>query len=122
MIDSSPIAGYEDWPEAVRSAEPYAGVDAISTALGRVLGLRQLGDRSTVLDEGSQRLDGVVIRRLSCRVTDGPNHHHRIIGAALAGGSAKPVRRSSILSALRSLTDCLDPPSVAETSHSSHDE
>ena len=60
----NPIAGYEDWPAAVRSAEPYAGADPASTALGRVLGLRRLRDLPTVLDEGEVRLDGVLIRRL----------------------------------------------------------
>ena len=60
----NPIAGYEDWPTAVRSAEPYIGVDAATTALGRVLGVRQSGPRPSVHDEGSRRLDGIQIRRL----------------------------------------------------------
>jgi dienelactone hydrolase len=38
-----------------------------------VLGLRRLGDRPTVLEEGSQRLDGVLIRRLRCSVGYGPD-------------------------------------------------
>jgi len=38
-----------------------------------VLGLRRLGDRPTVLDEGSQRLDGVLIRRLRWSVGYGPD-------------------------------------------------
>jgi dienelactone hydrolase len=69
----NPIAGYENWPAAVRSAEPYVGADAPGTALGRVLGLRQLPDRPTVYEEGSQRLDGVVIRRLRWSVGYGPD-------------------------------------------------
>jgi dienelactone hydrolase len=68
----NPIAGYEDWPAIVRSAEPYAGADSAGTALGRVLGLRRLGGRPTVLDDGSRRLDGVLIRRLRWSVGYGP--------------------------------------------------
>jgi dienelactone hydrolase len=56
----------------VRSSEPYVGPDAASSALARVLGLRQL-DRPTVLDEGSQCLDGVLIRRLRWSVGYGPD-------------------------------------------------
>jgi hypothetical protein len=56
----------------VRSAEPYIGPDAAATALARVLGLRRLGDRPTVLDDGSRRLDGVLIRRLRWSVGYGP--------------------------------------------------
>jgi dienelactone hydrolase len=68
----NPIAGYEDWPAAVRSAEPFVGADSAATALGRVLGLRRLGDRPAVLDDGSRRLDGVLIRRLRWSVGYGP--------------------------------------------------
>jgi dienelactone hydrolase len=57
----------------VRSAEPYVGADAAGTALGRVLGLRQPPDRPTVLDEGDQQLDGVLIRRLRWSVGYGPD-------------------------------------------------
>ena len=69
----NPIAGYEDWPTAVRSAEPYVGVDEAGTALGRVLGLRRTHDSPAVRDEGSQRLDGVLIRRLRWSVGYGPD-------------------------------------------------
>jgi hypothetical protein len=68
----NPIAGYEDWPTAVRSAEPYVGADSAGTALGRLLGLRRLRGRPTVLDDGSRRLDGVLIRRLRWSVGYGP--------------------------------------------------
>jgi dienelactone hydrolase len=68
----NPIAGYEDWPAAVRSAEPFVGADSAGTPLGRVLGLRRLGNRPTVLDDGSRRLDGVLIRRLRWSVGYGP--------------------------------------------------
>jgi hypothetical protein len=56
----------------VRSAEPYIGADSGGTALGRVLGLRRLSGRPTVLDDGSRRLDGVQIRRLRWWVGYGP--------------------------------------------------
>ena len=69
----NPIARYEDWPAAVRSAEPYVGAEAGATALGRVLGLRRQPERPTVHEEGSQRLDGVVIRRLRWSVGYGPD-------------------------------------------------
>jgi dienelactone hydrolase len=57
----------------VRSAAPYVGADAAGTALGGVLGLRRLPDRPTVLDEGTVRLDGVLIRRLRWSVGYGPD-------------------------------------------------
>jgi dienelactone hydrolase len=57
----------------VRSAAPYVGADAASTALGGVLGLRRLPDRPTVLDEGTVRLDGLLIRRLRWSVGYGPD-------------------------------------------------
>ena len=44
-----------------------------STALGRVLGLRKSGPVPAVHDEGSQRLDGVQIRRLRWSVGYGPD-------------------------------------------------
>jgi dienelactone hydrolase len=69
----NPIAGYEDWPAAVRSAEPYIAADSAAAALGRVLGLRRLGDRPTVFDDGSRRLDGILIRRLRWSVGYGPD-------------------------------------------------
>ena len=71
--DPNPIAGFEDWPTAVRTAPPYRGADAASTALGRVLGLRRLPDRPTVIDEGSRTVDGVRVRRLRWSVGYGPD-------------------------------------------------
>lgn len=56
----------------VRSAEPYVGTDPASTALGRVLGLRQAPSRPTVHDEGTETRDGVLIRRLRWSVGYGP--------------------------------------------------
>jgi dienelactone hydrolase len=72
-VPPNPIAGYEDWPAAVRSAERYIGADSASTALGTVLGLRRLRGLPTVHDEGSSRLDGVLIRRLRWSVGYGPD-------------------------------------------------
>jgi dienelactone hydrolase len=69
----NPIAGYEDWPAAVRSAEPYVGADEATTALGRVLGLRRPTGAPVVVEEGSQRIDGVLIRRLRWSVGYGPD-------------------------------------------------
>ncbi len=47
-------------------------MDEASTALGRVLGLRQAGHLPIVHDEGSDRLDGVLITRLRWSVGYGP--------------------------------------------------
>jgi dienelactone hydrolase len=69
----NPIAGYEDWPAAVRTAAPYHGADAAGTALGRVLGLRRSRARPPVIDEGSQTVDGVSVRRLRWSVGYGPD-------------------------------------------------
>jgi hypothetical protein len=41
--------------------------------LGRVLGLRRLADRPTVIEEGRNRLDGLLIRRLRWSVGYGPD-------------------------------------------------
>jgi dienelactone hydrolase len=57
----------------VRSAEPYVGADAASTNVSRVLGLRQVHRLPTVLDEGSESLNGVLIRRLRWSVGYGPD-------------------------------------------------
>jgi hypothetical protein len=40
----NPIAGYENWPAAVRSAEPYVGAD-----LGGVLGYAESSVRLCVM-------------------------------------------------------------------------
>ena len=58
----------------MRSAAPYVGADAASTALGRVLGLRQHPlDPPAVVDEGSELRNGVLIRRLRWSVGYGPD-------------------------------------------------
>ncbi|HWI01093.1 MAG TPA: hypothetical protein VNT27_12250, partial [Propionibacteriaceae bacterium] len=71
----NPLAGFEDWPAAIRSGEPYVGSDPASTALGRVLGLRRAADRPMVIEESSERLDGVRIRQLRWSVGYGPDTH-----------------------------------------------
>jgi dienelactone hydrolase len=72
MVEN-PIAGFEDWPAAVRTAEPYRGADPAGTALGRLLGLRQSRGRPVVIDEGSRTVDGVTVRRLRWSVGYGPD-------------------------------------------------
>jgi hypothetical protein len=57
----------------VRSAEPFAGAEAASTTLGRVLGLRRPPSLPAVFEEGTDRLDGVSIRRLRWSVGYGPD-------------------------------------------------
>ena len=56
-LHPNPIAGYEDWPAAVRGAAPFEGPDAAATALGGVLG--------TVLDVRAPIIIGGVALALS---------------------------------------------------------
>jgi dienelactone hydrolase len=69
----NPIAGFEDWPAAVRTAGPYRGADAAATALGSLLGLRRSAHRPAVIDEGSRTVDGITVRRLRWSVGYGPD-------------------------------------------------
>ena len=69
----NPIAGFEDWPAAVRTAEPYRAADAAATALGSLLGLRPPSHRPAVTDEGGRTVDGVTVRRLRWSVGYGPD-------------------------------------------------
>lgn len=69
----NPIAGFEAWPTAVRTAQPYRGADVAATALGRLLGLRRLGDRPSVIDDGSRTVDGITVSRLRWSVGYGPD-------------------------------------------------
>ena len=68
----SPIAGYEDWPAAVRGAAPYEGSGEQATALGRLLGVHRR-PRPSVAEDGSRAVDGVQIRRLRWQVGYGPD-------------------------------------------------
>jgi dienelactone hydrolase len=69
----NPIAGFDDWPTAVRTAEPYRGADPAGTALGSLLGLRRSTGRPSAVDEGSRTVDGVVVHRLRWSVGYGPD-------------------------------------------------
>jgi dienelactone hydrolase len=73
MSPPNPIAGFDDWPGAVRRAAPFRGADAAATALGSLLGLRQPGPRPPVIDEGSRTVDGITVRRLRWSVGYGPD-------------------------------------------------
>ncbi len=68
----NPLAGYEDWPAAVRSAPRFVAADDRSTALGRLLGVIVAPARPTVQQEDSSVVDGVEVRRLSWSVGYGP--------------------------------------------------
>ena len=68
----NPIAGYEDWPAAVRSAAPYRRADQDGNALAQVLGLRQLPAPMNVREEASWTHADVSIRRLRWWVGYGP--------------------------------------------------
>ncbi len=71
-VRPSPIAGYEDWPAAVRGAAPFRGPTDGATALGRLLGVHRRPVPS-VVHEGERTVDGVHIRRLRWRVGFGPD-------------------------------------------------
>lgn len=71
--EPDPLAGYEDWPAAARSAEPFTGPDSASTELGGLLGLRQVPRTPSVTEEGSEIVDGVTVRRLRWSVGYGPD-------------------------------------------------
>ena len=70
-----------------RSSGPFDGADAASTTLGRVLGLRRSPDPPTVVDEGSVRVDGVLIRRLRWSVGYGPDTSAWLLRPARVRGS-----------------------------------
>lgn len=69
---SSPIAGYEDWPAAVRGADPFHGPTAEATALGRLLGVHRR-PVPAVVEEEQRTVDGVQIGRLRWNVGYGPD-------------------------------------------------
>jgi dienelactone hydrolase len=68
----SPVAGYEDWPAAARTAAPFAGPTEAATALGRLLGVHQR-PTPTAVDEEQRVVDGVLVRRLRWNVGYGPD-------------------------------------------------
>ncbi len=68
----NPIAGYEDWPAAVRSADPYRGAEQAGTALAQVLGLRRTPGAVHVREEAGWTRDDVSIRGLRWSVGYGP--------------------------------------------------
>jgi dienelactone hydrolase len=69
----NPIAGYQDWPAAVRGAAPFEGPSAAATALGGVLGLRRRPPTPRVVEEGRSTVDEIDIRRLRWSVGYGPD-------------------------------------------------
>jgi dienelactone hydrolase len=70
---ANPIAGYEDWPAAVRGAAPFQGPSPDATRLGAILGLRQRRPAPAVRPAGGPvTVDGVNIRRLTWSVGYGP--------------------------------------------------
>ena len=72
-VPPNPIAGYEDWPAAVRGAGPFEGSSAAATQLGQLLGLRRRPATPSVVEEGRQTVDRVDIRRLRWSVGYGPD-------------------------------------------------
>ncbi len=69
----NPLAGYEDWPPAVRGARPFEGPSPAATALAEVLGLRRRPATPSVVAEDHQTVAGVDVRRLRWSVGYGPD-------------------------------------------------
>jgi dienelactone hydrolase len=99
----NPIAGFEDWPAAVRTAPPYRGVDEAATALGRVLGLRRSRDRPPIIDDGHCTVDGVTIRRLRWSVGYGPDTTAWLLRPAGLGGRLPGVLGMHAHAGIRSI-------------------
>ena len=72
-VRPNPLAGYEDWPAAVRAASPFMGPSAPATALGQLLGVHRRPSRANVVEEGRHTVDQVQIRRLRWSVGYGPD-------------------------------------------------
>lgn len=68
-----PLAGYPDWPAAVRGAPAYEGASDAATALGAVLGLRRRPPRPNAVVEDRHTVDQVDIARLRWSVGYGPD-------------------------------------------------
>lgn len=82
----SPIAGYDDWPAAVRAAQPFEGSNADATALGRLLGVHQQPSPPDVSEEARDVVEGVEIRRLRWNVGYGPDTTGWLLRPAETGG------------------------------------
>ena len=91
MAKPDPIAGYEDWPEAVRSAEPYEGADDETTTLARVLGLRRIFVVTDVREEQRHVRAGIEIRRLRWSVGYGPDTQAWLLRPAGQAGTLPGV-------------------------------
>jgi len=87
----NPIAGYEDWPAAVRGARPFIGPTAAVTALGAVLGLRERPAVPSVVEVARQTVDGVDLRRLRWSVGYGPDTTGWLLRPAGAAGDLPGV-------------------------------
>jgi dienelactone hydrolase len=83
-----PLAGYEDWPAAVRTAPPYEAADEASTALARVLGVRPPTGRPDVVVEDAVEHEDVEVRRLRWSVGFGPDTRAWLLRPA---GSTEPL-------------------------------
>ncbi|WP_091179704.1 dienelactone hydrolase family protein [Microlunatus flavus] len=71
-VRPDPLAGYEDWPAAMRAAAPYEAASEAGTALARVLGVRRPPPRPEVVVEDRLEHEGVLVERLRWSVGHGP--------------------------------------------------
>ena len=90
LVAPSPIAGYEDWPAAVRSAPPFDGPSEAATTLGRLLGVHQR-PTPAVVEEAEWTVDGVHIRRLRWSVGYGPDTRGWLLRPVAADGDLPGV-------------------------------
>ena len=86
----SPVAGYEDWPAATRSAESFHGPSGDATALGRLLGVHRRPTPVPVTED-QRTVDGVEIRRLRWSVGYGPDTTAWILRPAGVAGPLPAV-------------------------------
>ena len=86
LCTDNPIAGYETGrPRSAPRRRSWVPMQR-STALGRVLGLRRLPEPPTVVEEGSERRDDVLIRRLRWSVGYGPDTTAWLLRRPTSGG------------------------------------
>ena len=90
-VRSNPLAGYDDWPGAVREAGPFVGISEDVTRLGRLLGLRRKPLPPSVVEEGRQIVDRVEIRQLRWSVGYGPDTTAWLLRPAGARGDLPAV-------------------------------